>query len=236
MVLLRQEADILIQALEKKLLESTWDGTSFDVGNGEAVLDLRNLSQRLYHLWTLQLPKADENHIWNFQCIANNFKIKFVYHFNQQAMQQLQSVEMYFKFLDKYLDQNSFKCVEIFSDASAGLPQTMVHQQFVNHVLTPIREKVSSTLTKISNDTSSQALKTLIVLLSQIFIMDNALLKKHLYYGDGLIVMAVSYTHLDVYKRQFLLRSARLKHAHTYHTLPAKYVFIYLRTDLMQRH
>ncbi|KAM3161821.1 Protein transport protein TIP20 [Lachancea thermotolerans] len=189
--LLTQEAAVLSEELKTLLLNANWDTRQFSVVDAVATEHLRDLSNRLYRLWQLQLPEPDSNSIWNFECIANNFKIKFIYHFNNQAVQEPQSVEMYFKFLDKYLDQNLFKCVDIFQDpsSSSSMTQELVHQQFINHILNPIREKVSSTLLKNPEISSDQGLKTLIALISQIFIIDNALIKKHLYYGHGLIAM-----------------------------------------------
>ncbi|CUS22085.1 LAQU0S04e07866g1_1 [Lachancea quebecensis] len=187
--LLSQEAAVLSEELRTSLLNANWDTAQFSVADTAASGHLRDLSSRLYHLWELQLPKPDPNRIWNFECIGNNFKIKFIYHFNNQAVQEPQSVEMYFKFLDKYLDQNLFKCVDIFQDPSSSMTQELVHQQFINHILNPIREKVSSTLLKNPETSSDQDLKTLIALISQVFIIDNALIKKHLYHGHGLIAM-----------------------------------------------
>ncbi|SCV04218.1 LANO_0G08878g1_1 [Lachancea nothofagi CBS 11611] len=187
--LLRQSAQPLIEALKSELLESNWDLPQ--KGHSQLpVVHLRELSSRIYRLNSMLLPRLDLNEVWNFQCIANNFKIKFVYHFVNDSMQKPHSVEMYFKFLEQYLDQNLFKCIGIFNDpTTTGLSQNFVHQQFINHILTPIREKVNNTLTKIANSASTANLNTLLLLLSQIFIIDNALLKKYFYDGLGLIAM-----------------------------------------------
>ncbi|SCU89611.1 LAME_0E04566g1_1 [Lachancea meyersii CBS 8951] len=192
--LLQQQASPLIQKLESGLLNSSWDQTHGGVNPAASSVlasSFRDLSSRIYRLNALWLPQRRPGNLWNFECIANNFKIKFIYHLVNESMQKPHSVEMHFKFLDKYLDQNLYRCVDIFHDPTTpDLNKNFVHQQFINHVLAPIREKVNTTLVKIVNGASNENLKTLVVLISQIFIIDNALVKKHLYDGLGLIAMA----------------------------------------------
>lgn len=176
------------QIFEKELLAAKWDTQQF-VRTESAMQHLRELSSSLYSLNELLLPHADSDAMWNFDCMANNFKIKFIYHFNGSSMQQTQSIEMYFQFLDKYLDQNLCKCIEIFQDEKAGVTPGLVHRQFINRVLEPIRHKVNSTMVKTAQTLSKEGLNTMLVLISQVFINDNALLKKHYYDGVGLVSM-----------------------------------------------
>ncbi|SCU81917.1 LADA_0C01838g1_1 [Lachancea dasiensis] len=184
--LVRQEAQPLMDRLESELLASSWDSEDMAVPETE----FRELSTKIYSLNALLLPHRNDHEIWNFQCIAHNFKIKFVYHFVNESVQKPSSVEVYFRFLEKYLDENLFKCINIFSDPTAAdLTENFVHQQFINHILMPIREKVNTTLTKIATGGSNESLKTLMILISQIFIIDDALLKKHFYDGVGLVAI-----------------------------------------------
>ncbi|CEP61481.1 Tip20p LALA0_S03e03818g [Lachancea lanzarotensis] len=191
--LLQQQALPLREELKSVLLDSGWDlpGKDYSVLVSELPRSsLKQLSSRIYRLNQLWLPQRGSDDIWNFECIANNFKIKFIYHFMKESIQEPNSVEMYFKFLEKYLELNLYKSVNLFHDPSVpDLDENFVHQQFINHVLVPIREKVNVTLVNIANSASSNHLKTLVVLISQIFIIDNALVKKHFYDGLGLIAM-----------------------------------------------
>ncbi|SCU96937.1 LAFA_0G08900g1_1 [Lachancea sp. 'fantastica'] len=191
--LLLEQALPLREELKSRLLDSGWDLADKDINavvSESSASSLKELSSRIYRLNKMWQPQQDSDEIWNFECIANNFRIKFVYHFVNESIQKPHSVEMYFKFLEKYLDLNLYKCVYLFRDPNVpNLDEAYVHQQFINHVLAPIREKVNTTLVNIANSASSDHLKTLVVLISQIFIIDNALVKKHFYDGLGLIAM-----------------------------------------------
>lgn len=183
--LLEDQGKTLSAAFEHDLLHSKWDTNHFLFAE-KSIKELRQQSTKLYRLNMLLLPQPNLNDLWNFHSIANNFKIKFIYHFNSKSQNELQSVEMYFEFLDKYLEQNLFRCIEIFYDEHAGVTQELIHRQFINHILDPIRHKINSSLIKISETPSQENLKMMMVLISQIFINDNALVKKHYYDGVGL--------------------------------------------------
>ncbi|AET38855.1 Tip20p Ecym_3368 [Eremothecium cymbalariae DBVPG len=175
----------LSKKFEKDLLEARCDTPQF-VYSERVIRDLREQSSYLFKLSQLILPEPKSEQYWNFVCLANNFKIKFIYHFtNPSSESEKQSIENYFKFLDKYLDENLFKYIEYFHDEE--VTKSVIHKKFVDHILDPVREKIQATLTKISTSNSPADIKTLVILISQIFITDNALLKNHLYDGVGLV-------------------------------------------------
>ncbi|ONH78115.1 Protein transport protein TIP20 [Saccharomyces cerevisiae] len=116
--------------------------------------------------------------LWNFKSLANNFNVRFTYHFH--ATSSSSKIETYFQFLNDYLTENLYKCINIFHDDCNGLTKPVIHEQFINYVLQPIRDKVRSTL--FQND-----LKTLIVLISQILATDKNLLNSFHYHGLGLV-------------------------------------------------
>lgn len=194
----------LMSNFKQELLNSKWD-TEYFVKSKKIVLDLRRQSSALFnlqkHLLTdPSIQSKSESQVeqdkcaqqyWNLQCISHNFFIKFMYHFSNPKFddsgQQKQSIELYFKFLDRYLEANLFRCIDIFHDEEAGLTKEFLHEQFINHTLNPIRNKVTQTLTNISENQNQENLRTMIILISQIFINDNALSKKHFYSGVGLV-------------------------------------------------
>lgn len=89
-------------------------------------------------------------------------------------------IEIYFKFLNDYLTENLYKCINIFHDEANGITEQKIHEEFINYVLQPIRDKVQSTLSQ--ND-----LKTLIILISQIIFTDKNLSTSFHYTGKGLV-------------------------------------------------
>lgn len=183
----------MIEKFKYDLLNSKWDTLNFS-SSKKVTEDLRCQSTALYNLQMLWLPRFKEDEcgpLWCFQCISNNFKIKFMYHFSNpnfgDSGLQNQSIELYFKFLDRYLESTLYTCVDIFNDEEAGITKELVHKEFINHTLSPMRSKINQTLSDISKNNSKESLRIMIVLISQIFINDNALAKKHYYKGIGLI-------------------------------------------------
>lgn len=192
--LLEAIAKELMEKFKQDLLNSKWD-TDYFVSSKKIIHDIRQQSSTLFNLQTLWLDdSSDDNEnrqYWNFQGISHNFLIKFMYHFSnpkfEDSGQQKQSIELYFKFLDRYLETKLFRCIDIFCDEKSGLTKEFVHEQFINHTLNPIRNKITQTLLNISENQTNENLRTMIVLISQIFINDNALIKKHYYTGIGLV-------------------------------------------------
>ncbi|QHS73194.1 Tip20p [Saccharomyces paradoxus] len=183
-------------SFDQELLEAQWDTPKFASTSVSLVKCLRENSTKLYKLSQLYLPLEEETQeraserslsrssngqepmLWNFKSLANNFNVRFTYHFH--ATSSTSKIETYFQFLNDYLTENLYKCINIFHDSSHGLTKQVIHEQFINYVLQPIRDKVKSTL--FQND-----LKTLIVLISQILATDKNLLNSFHYHGLGLV-------------------------------------------------
>ncbi|CCF56771.1 hypothetical protein KAFR_0B04740 [Kazachstania africana CBS 2517] len=162
---------------EQTLLNSRWDTNSFILSDSKSVNELKSHSSELFKLSKLYLNPKNEK-LWNFECLANNFKIRFTYHFHNDPSSM---IEIYFNFLNEYLKQNLYKCINIFSDEINGVSKELVHEQFINHILQPIRDKINFTLLN-SNDS-----KNLITLISQIISTDKTLIKTFYYRGNGLV-------------------------------------------------
>lgn len=173
--ILDKKAKTLSVEFNELLLESGWDTPAFVPVSGNTIAKLRKASTRLYKLAQLSVSKGTLS-LWNFKCIANNFNIRFTYHFHDNSFK----IEMYFKFLNDYLTQNLHKCISIFYDEANGLTKPIIHEQFINHVLQPIRDKVECSLSQ--NDRVN-----LISLISQIISTDKNLSKSFHYHGMGLI-------------------------------------------------
>lgn len=167
----RRKARKLSEDFKQTLLESKWDTDSFVP---VAVESMRQASIDLYSLGQMNFNGAPD--LWNFECIANNFKIRFTYHFHKDAFK----LETYFNFLNDYLQANLHKAISIFHNALKGLSKRFVLEQFINHVLFPIREKVRANL-------QTDDRKIIVTLISQILNTDRNLSQKFLYHGDGLI-------------------------------------------------
>ncbi|CCE93626.1 Tip20p TDEL_0G02590 [Torulaspora delbrueckii] len=165
----QQEAHILSEEFKKTLLETKWDTQTFVP---VAIDTMRQASTDLYHLG--QFIFGGKPRLWNFECIANNFKIRFTYHFHKDTFK----LETYFNFLNDYLQENLHKAISIFHDE--GLSKQFVLEQFIDHVLAPIRDKVRANLMR--DDRS-----IIITLISQILNTDRNLSHKFHYHGDGLI-------------------------------------------------
>ncbi|CAI1987689.1 hypothetical protein SEUBUCD646_0G01310 [Saccharomyces eubayanus] len=193
--ILRNLATKWTETFDQELLEAQWDTSKFVSTSAISVKHLRETSSKLYKLSQLYLSvDGEETHddlnaplhlqstnsrnvvLWNFKSLANNFNVRFTYHFHTTSSK----IETYFQFLNDYLTENLFKCINIFHDDTQGLTKPIIHEQFINYVLQPIRDKVKSTL--FQND-----LKTLIVLISQILATDKNLLTSFHYHGPGLV-------------------------------------------------
>lgn len=170
-----KKAKALSIELNELLLESRWDTPSFVPVSGNTIGKLRKASTRLYKLAQLSVTK-ESLPLWNFKCLANNFNIRFTYHFHDDSFK----IEMYFKFLNDYLTQNLHKCISIFHDEANGLTKQIIHEEFINHVLQPIRDKVECSL-------SLKDGINLISLISQIISTDKNLSNSFHYHGMGLI-------------------------------------------------
>ncbi|AQZ10692.1 TIP20 (YGL145W) [Zygosaccharomyces parabailii] len=171
---LERKAQDLANDFSAFLLECKWDTSLFVPISGQTITNLKGRSAQLYKLSQLYTSYETAPVLWNFKCIANNFNVRFTYHFHDASFK----IETYFQFLHNYLNENMHKCISIFHDESNGLTKPVVHEQFVNYVLQPIRERINSTL--YHNDQA-----TLITLISQIISTDMELSKSFHYNGMG---------------------------------------------------
>ncbi|CCK71861.1 Tip20p KNAG_0I00700 [Huiozyma naganishii CBS 8797] len=165
----------LLQQFNEKLLHIQWDTPRFLLSDNETVSELRKASSHLYQV--ANLYSLDTNRtLWNFKALTHNFQIRFTYHFHDNSS----DIKLYFKYLNDYLKENLYKCINIFEDSSVGLEPGIVHEQFINHVLQPMRDHVNLSLGKIN-------LRSLIMLISQIVATDKNLITAFHYHGDGLV-------------------------------------------------
>lgn len=167
-------AEHIATDFNQELLNSKWDMGSFAMSDSETIEKLKKTSSLLFKLTKLYF-NGENLVLWNFMSIANNFKIRFTYHFHDITS----AINLYFKFLSDYLKNNLYKCISIFEDESNGVSKQLIHEEFIDHVLIPIRERVNSTL--LQND-----IKTFIALISQIISTDKNLISEFQYRGKGL--------------------------------------------------
>lgn len=174
--LVGRKAQELMEQFNASLLECKWDTPIFVPLSNQSITLLRNQSVTLYQLSQLYIVGDNPSVLWNFKSIANNFTVRFTYHFHDVSFR----IETYFKFLKEYLAENMHKCTSIFHDENNGLSKQLVHEQFINYVLQPIRDRINTIL--FQNDQAS-----LITLISQIISTDKELLHSLHYHGEGLI-------------------------------------------------
>lgn len=179
--LVARKAQELMEKFNSSLLECRWDTPMFVPLSSQDMKSLRDQSATLYQLSHLYVIGENPPILWNFACIANNFSVRFTYHFHDTSFK----IETYFKFLKDYLSENMHKCISIFHDDSSGLTKQLVHEQFVNYVLQPIRDRINTTL--FQNDQA-----TLITLISQIISTDRELSRSFHYHGAGLTSLVPS--------------------------------------------
>ncbi|KAG0665124.1 hypothetical protein C6P45_000481 [Maudiozyma exigua] len=157
------------------LFNSKWDTQNFSLSDSETVEKLNKTSSLLYKSTKLYFNPQNVV-MWNFLSLSNNFKIRFTYHFHNDSS----TINLYFKFLNDYLKNNLYKCIAVFEDESIGLTKQIIHEEFITHILDPIRKKINSTL--LQND-----IKTFIALVSQIITTDKNIASQYFYRGKGLI-------------------------------------------------
>lgn len=175
----------LEEITNEQLLASKWDTTEFKPSSAKVALDLRAASSNLFKHSQLYICDNMEKKLLNFKSIAYNFKIRFTYHFHDSHQMTMKT---YFQFLNNYLLENLYKCINIFHDESNGIPKELVHEQFINHILNPIRDKVKISLS------SQNDFKSIIVLISQILITDKNLKSLYQYKGVCLASLVPSVT------------------------------------------
>lgn len=158
------------------LLNTKWDSDKFLLSDTASITPLQTKSSHLFKLVLLYI-NADNRQYWNFKSLATNFQIRFTYHFHKSTSND---IAIYFKFLNDYLDANLYKCINIFKDDSVGLTKELLHEEFINHILQPMRERINNTL-------SQDNLKSLITLISQIIATDKKLIQSYHYHGNGLV-------------------------------------------------
>ncbi|CAR28605.1 ZYRO0F07854p [Zygosaccharomyces rouxii] len=173
--LVARKAQELVEKFNAFLLEHKWDTPMFAPLSTQSMTSLRDQSATLYQLSQLYVVGEKPSILWNFKSIANNFTVRFTYHFHDVSFK----IETYFKFLKEYLGENMHKCTSIFHDEDNGLTRQLVHEQFINYVLQPIRDRINTIL--FQNDQS-----TLITLISQIISTDKELSHSFHYHGEGL--------------------------------------------------
>ncbi|GCF00521.1 hypothetical protein ZYGM_001571 [Zygosaccharomyces mellis] len=174
--LVGRKAQELMEQFNASLLECKWDTPIFVPLSNQSITLLRNQSVTLYQLSQLYIIGDNPSVLWNFKSITNNFTVRFTYHFHDVSFK----IETYFRFLKEYLAENMHKCTSIFHDEDNGLSKQLVHEQFINYVLQPIRDRINTIL--FQNDQAS-----LITLISQIISTDKELLHSLHYHGEGLI-------------------------------------------------
>ena len=164
------------ESFNQLLLNVKWDTNKFLLSDNTTINILRSKSSNLYKLASLYLQK-DNKQFWNFKSLATNFQVRFTYHFHNTNSND---ITIYFKFLNDYLSNNLYKCINIFQDNSVGLTKELIHDEFINHILQPMRERINNSLSKNN-------LNTLITLISQIIYTDKNLIKTFHYHGNGLV-------------------------------------------------
>lgn len=161
----------------KLLLESYWDSKKFSMSNNEVIDSLRENCNSLFKLSSLYF-KEENKTLWNFVSLANNFQTRFTYHFHNST--NASDIHIYFKYLNDYLSENLYKCITLFENDSIGLSNYIIHEQFINHILKPMRNHINTTL-------NNNNLKSLIILISQIIQTDKNLIDNFHYHGLGLV-------------------------------------------------
>ncbi|EDO17836.1 hypothetical protein Kpol_1043p26 [Vanderwaltozyma polyspora DSM 70294] len=159
------------------LLESKWDTKEFVPASTMEILKLRKMSTNLYKYAQLYIGKDIERRLVSFDSIAHNFKVRFTFHFHESSQMKM---ETYFEFLNYYISENLYKCINIFYDTPNGISPQLVHEQFINHILQPIREKINVSLS------SEKDLRTVVRLISQILATDKNLCNNFQYQGVSL--------------------------------------------------
>ncbi|KAL3234839.1 Protein transport protein TIP20 [Nakaseomyces bracarensis] len=158
----------------EELFKTYWDNQKKHTLTENQRGELRGKSSELFRLSKCILMDSDRT-LWNFRSISNNFRVRFTYHFHNSTT----NIETYFKFLNDYLQENLYHCISIFNDEESGVTKSLIHEQFIDHVLDPIRDKIRTTL-------STNDLKTSILLISQVLATDKVLSKTFHYRGNGL--------------------------------------------------
>lgn len=174
-----QTAEPLMKDFKHDLLQSQWDRTQTTL-NHDQRHQLHNKFVTLHQLSNLHIDNGSASkRLWGLEALAHNFNVRFIYHFHKVSQNM---IEVYFKFLNDYLNDNLAKCINLFHDDLLGISKSYLHEQFIHHILQPIRDKVAKTL-------RTDDPRTAFVLISQIISTDKLLNKSFHYKGVGLIAL-----------------------------------------------
>lgn len=175
--------DLLIGTLTKiiqnefniYLLDSKWDTSEFYITDPKIPIlkKVMNLLASLSECVIILQEKDNNEYPMGFlNSLTNNFKIRFIYHFTKQN--DIQDIEIYFKFVKSYLHENLIKCIEIFSHNSKSsnlLSKKNLKNQFILNVLIILKKNLSFIKTNDSPQNISNLLYHIIMFDG--FLFDN---------------------------------------------------------------
>lgn len=89
-------------------------------------------------------PSADAYRFFNFECLLNNFKIKFIYHFNNSNNKF--DIDIMTTFIKNYIDDNLFNAVRISLTGDVDLTFEEAVNNFLMEVVRVFKSKLKNTI------------------------------------------------------------------------------------------
>ncbi|CCH59521.1 hypothetical protein TBLA_0B07020 [Henningerozyma blattae CBS 6284] len=173
--------------LNDYLLSSKWDTPNFNMKNISQINRINNAHNILVQLSNLYIL----NHENSFPTsITNNFKIRFIYHFQTSTTNTIDNIETYFNFVKNYLNENLYKAIRIFHNASFNISKDLIHSEFINNILKILIDFLQNKLVLYKDNK-----KTLSSLIFQIISFDNFLIHKF-NYNENLTLTSLLPTNL----------------------------------------
>ncbi|XBW35111.1 hypothetical protein QEN19_000673 [Hanseniaspora menglaensis] len=127
------------------LNEMNWDNklnNNYKVAN--RAIELNKQLYKISLVYNKFIPNHDIPRFFNFECLLNNFKIKFIYHFNSKESKF--DLEIMTTFIKSYLEQNLFKGLRIALNDISNLTFEAATDYFIMEIIKILKSKIHNNI------------------------------------------------------------------------------------------
>ncbi|KAG7907176.1 hypothetical protein KL906_004362 [Ogataea polymorpha] len=135
---------------EFELLIRDWDDEQ--KRNTSEIASMRQTFGQLVHLQSISNFKDQTDAFWALDCLASNFKVKFVYHFEGSSeTNKLNKPEYALNYLEAYMKKTVPTAEKLFgSTFKRYFPNRSLKKNFIISLLTPVKQKFDREMGMVS--------------------------------------------------------------------------------------
>lgn len=137
-IMMEEYKDILLN-------EMRWDNKnncSYDISSRS-----KHLNEQLYNISVIYnkfSPTKKNGRFFNFECLLNNFKIKFIYHFNNNNNKF--DMDIMTSFIKSYIEENLFNGIRIVLEGSIDLTFEEAVNYFIMEINKILKKKLQNNI------------------------------------------------------------------------------------------